>query len=65
MTANEADREVCYRVAKIRESQDAPEKKYERLDVLLIWVMQNHPDGIAAKTAISTIDAAMTEVMRS
>jgi hypothetical protein len=62
MTANEVERQAAYEMAKIRERKYPPEKACQLLDNLMMWVMQEHPDGLAAKP-LSAIDAEITEVM--
>jgi hypothetical protein len=62
MTDNEVERQAAYEMAKIRERKYPPEKACQLLDNLMMWVMQEHPDGLAAKP-LSAIDAEITEVM--
>jgi hypothetical protein len=51
MNANEVERQAAYEMAKIRERKYPPEKACQLLDRLMLWVMQEHPDGLAAKAA--------------
>jgi hypothetical protein len=62
MTDNEVERQAAYEMAKIRERKYPPEKACQLLDRLMLWVMQEHSGGLAAKP-LRAIDAEITEVM--
>jgi hypothetical protein len=62
MNAQDVSRQAAYQAAKILADDCPAAVKYQELDELQLWVMREHPDGLAAGV-LKIISDAQTKVM--
>jgi hypothetical protein len=63
MNASQVEHQAAYQVTKILADNCPRDVKWNELDALQLWVMREHPRGLAAKDILKRISDAQTEVM--